>query len=101
TLQRWEHEFGFPVHRPYAKDKSAVLSSQQEIDEWFRTQPLTSYSRKPPQKPDFSVKQLTQNARQIEGEAKRLRDSAIHMHEQLRKALDTASQRRKAPKSFD
>lgn len=39
TLQRWEREFGFPVHRPSGKSRSAVMALTQEIREWTRGRP--------------------------------------------------------------
>src|SRR5690348_11005745 len=37
TVQRWERELGFPVHRPRGKQRSAVIAIKQEIDLWLRT----------------------------------------------------------------
>ena len=34
TLQRYEAERGFPVHRPAGKNRSAVLAFSDEIDAW-------------------------------------------------------------------
>src|SRR5215472_1427854 len=39
TLQRWEREFGFPVHRPAGKPRSAVMALAKEIHEWTRGKP--------------------------------------------------------------
>lgn len=39
TLQRWETKFGFPVHRPSSKSRSAVMALPQEINEWTRGKP--------------------------------------------------------------
>ncbi len=36
TLQRWERDFGFPVHRPSGKLRSSVIALPQEIQEWTR-----------------------------------------------------------------
>jgi hypothetical protein len=94
TLQRWEHDFGFPVHRPDPRNKSAVVSSRQEIDEWFRTRPLLS------SKPDARVprespaKDLTASARRLEVEAKKLLNSSVQMNESIRKAIDIAKRKR-------
>lgn len=40
TLQRWERKFGFPVHRPSGKSRSAVIAVVSEIEEWMRDTPL-------------------------------------------------------------
>ena len=39
TLQRWEREFGFPVHRPSGKSRSAVMALAEEIQQWARGKP--------------------------------------------------------------
>lgn len=39
TLQRWETRFGFPVHRPSSKSRSAVMALSHEIHEWTRGKP--------------------------------------------------------------
>lgn len=39
TLQRWEQRFGFPVHRPSGKSRSAVVALPDEIRDWTRTTP--------------------------------------------------------------
>jgi hypothetical protein len=35
TLQRYELQFGFPVHRPAGKSRSSVLAFSDEVDAWF------------------------------------------------------------------
>ncbi len=40
TLQRWERELGFPVHRPYGKHRSAILAIPREIDQWIQNTPI-------------------------------------------------------------
>lgn len=39
TLQRWEQRFGFPVHRPAGRARSAVSALVTEIDAWLRAAP--------------------------------------------------------------
>jgi predicted DNA-binding transcriptional regulator AlpA len=39
TLQRWEQRFGFPVHRPAGKTRSAVSALITEIDAWLSSAP--------------------------------------------------------------
>jgi len=39
TIQRWEREFGFPVHRPAGRLRSSVIAIAGEIDEWIRKSP--------------------------------------------------------------
>jgi CheY-like chemotaxis protein len=39
TVQRWERELGFPVHRPAGKLKSSVIAATLEIDRWIKDSP--------------------------------------------------------------
>ena len=48
TIQRWEQEFGFPVHRPSGKSRSAVMALTQEIQEWTRGKPSLVLIRRTP-----------------------------------------------------
>lgn len=34
TIQRWERDLGFPVHRPAGKLRSSVIAVKAEIDAW-------------------------------------------------------------------
>lgn len=34
TIQRWEREFGLPVHRPHHKQSRVVIADKAEIDAW-------------------------------------------------------------------
>jgi len=40
TVQRWERQFGFPVHRPAGKPRSAVVALPAEIDTWIKKMPV-------------------------------------------------------------
>lgn len=40
TVQRWETELRLPVHRPRAKNRSAVLAFREELEDWLRRTPL-------------------------------------------------------------
>jgi hypothetical protein len=37
TVQRWERELGFPVHRPHNHLRSPVIAVPTEIDQWLRS----------------------------------------------------------------
>jgi predicted DNA-binding transcriptional regulator AlpA len=39
TIQRWERDLGFPVHRPAGKLRSSVIALAAEIDEWIKATP--------------------------------------------------------------
>lgn len=45
TVQRWERELQFPVRRPRARPRSAVIALSEEVDQWLAraaTRPLPS-----------------------------------------------------------
>jgi hypothetical protein len=44
TIQRYEVELHFPVHRPAGGPRSAVLAFTDEIDRWFAESPVRSGS---------------------------------------------------------
>jgi predicted DNA-binding transcriptional regulator AlpA len=39
TIQRWERDLGFPVHRPHGRSRSAILAIPAEIDAWVKNTP--------------------------------------------------------------
>jgi len=39
TIQRYETQFGFPIHRPAGSPRSAVLAFSDEIDGWLAETP--------------------------------------------------------------
>lgn len=39
TVQRYEVQFGFPIHRPAGSPRSAVLAFTDEIDKWLAGSP--------------------------------------------------------------
>jgi hypothetical protein len=94
TLQRWEHDFGFPVHRPDPRNKSAVVSSQREIDEWFRTRPLLPANTGSKLLHESRAKGLTASAHQLTVEARRLFDFSTQMNERLSKAINLANRKK-------
>jgi len=40
TVQRWEHDLGFPVRRPWGRSRSTVIAFSSEIDTWLKATPL-------------------------------------------------------------
>ena len=40
TVQRWEHDLGFPVHRPNQHERSAVIAFPGEINGWLHGTPI-------------------------------------------------------------
>lgn len=42
TLQRYEVQLNFPIHRPAGKKRSSVLAFSDEVDAWFSKAPTAS-----------------------------------------------------------
>lgn len=40
TVQRWEPQAGLPVHRPHARNRSAVVAFAEELDSWLVQTPV-------------------------------------------------------------
>jgi predicted DNA-binding transcriptional regulator AlpA len=47
TIQRWEREFGLPVHRPAGRLRSSVIAVAAEIDEWIMNSPASRSKLEP------------------------------------------------------
>jgi hypothetical protein len=90
TLQRWERDYGFPIHRPDPKNRSSVVASKREIDAWFRNCPLQNG----PQPQQNRTAHLLENARRVERQAKRMFELSRQMHENLAKARETAARKK-------
>ena len=42
TLQRYEVQLGFPIHRPAGRSRSSVLAFSDEIDTWLNKNPMAA-----------------------------------------------------------
>jgi hypothetical protein len=93
TLQRWEREFGFPVHRPDSKNRSSVVATKQEIDEWFRNCPMQQCAKHSP--PNCAT-DLRVSAHCVEGQAKRILELTRKMRGMLERVMETAARKRSA-----
>jgi len=45
TVQRWEHDLGLPVRRPWGTTRSTVIALSSEIDAWIKNRPLAANTR--------------------------------------------------------
>jgi len=45
TVQRWEHDLGLPVRRPWGRSRSTVMAMSDELDAWLRTAPTHELSK--------------------------------------------------------
>ena len=39
TVQRWEHDLGLPVRRPWGRSRSTVVALSDELDAWLLSAP--------------------------------------------------------------
>lgn len=72
TVQRWEREIDFPVHRPCAGDGRQVIAFADEIDNWLRRSTAVNT-------PPTSVKAALESRRE---EVLKLREQVEKMREQ-------------------
>ena len=42
TIQRYEVQLGFPIHRPAGKSRSSVLAFSDEVDAWLNKAPMVA-----------------------------------------------------------
>jgi CheY-like chemotaxis protein/predicted DNA-binding transcriptional regulator AlpA len=47
TIQRWERDLGFPVHRPAGRSRGSVIALRTEIQEWIEKTPITHIVKEP------------------------------------------------------
>jgi len=57
TVQRWEAEYGMPVHRPAGRSRTAVVAFRSELDRWLKAEGAAAYANadKPGVKPRPNV----------------------------------------------
>ena len=48
TIQRYEEELGLPIHRPAARERSAVVAFADELEWWLRNTPRRNGKRSNP-----------------------------------------------------
>jgi hypothetical protein len=47
TVQRWEHDLGFPAHRPRRKPRSAVIAFKHEMISGYRVDAAKRLNKEP------------------------------------------------------
>jgi len=77
TLERYEVQLSFPVHRPAGKSRAAVLAFTDEIDAWLYTTPKRPSLKEnhPPKLTEEQVKNLRE-CLAVSANAKRTREMA-------------------------
>jgi len=65
TVQRWERDLRFLVHRPKGKDRSAVVAFAEELDTWLHSTPCVNLSE--PQVSRISEQCRNRNRQEVRG----------------------------------
>ncbi len=86
TVQRWEREFGLPVHRPNRRRRSAVVADPKELDAWLSRAPkLVELRRATHAQPAYD--RLRKNTELLAQRAAELVEKATKLYQQLDRAL--------------
>jgi hypothetical protein len=88
TAQRWELQFGMPVHRPANKPRTAVVAFADELDVWLirNSDVLKGESQSGSDETDRA--QLQETLFRLQFEAKELATKLLHLEQHLH---DTAN----------
>lgn len=81
TVQRYEVEFGFPIHRPARKNRSSVMAFAEEIDLWLSNTPEGAFVQ-------VENKDLPA---ELEAAKKRVQEAYAAYRESLRRYRDLAT----------
>jgi hypothetical protein len=82
TAQRWEAQFGMPVHRPAAKDSAVVVAFTDELETWLR-RPTEKH-----QTPDEQrLARLFEDVNNLVADAAELASRTCMLKEQMRQVL--------------
>jgi hypothetical protein len=77
TAQRYEREFGLPIHRPASKPKGAVIATKAELDAWVSAKPVRHAFHLP--RPITIGSPLLENMRRNLEEMKRLSIESVQL----------------------
>lgn len=92
TLQRWEQDLEFPIHRPQGRGHSPVTAFKSEIDLWFRMSHCEP-DGKPGKHRYFELhRSLLNNLKILQTRTARLLESRRALREEMVRALDLTSQ---------
>jgi hypothetical protein len=91
TIQRYEVQLALPIHRPAAKQRSAVLAFADELDQWLRSTPSRNGTHSNPTNakfssgPDICEIQLKHD---LGSELKRAEQDVKRVHAEYQRALE-------------
>jgi hypothetical protein len=89
TAQRWELQFGMPVHRPANKRRTAVVAFADELDVWLlrNSNPLNGGAQNVSDETDPA--RLQETLFRLQFEAKELAAKLLHLEQHLQETANS------------
>jgi hypothetical protein len=100
TAQRWEIQFGMPVHRPASKPRTAVVAFADELDAWLIRNRSALNSESQNESDETDPARLRETLFRLQAEAKELAAKLSHLERHLEETAisnDRKSPRRDGP----
>jgi hypothetical protein len=94
TAQRWERQFGMPVHRPASKRRTAVVAFPDELDVWLIKNRTRLNSVSPGGDDETDPSYLRETLLRLQNETKELSAKLLDME---RHFSETMSVREESP----
>jgi hypothetical protein len=83
TAQRWELQFGMPVHRPASKRRTAVVAFAEELDMWLAGNRAVLNGEPHNGSEERNPAQLQETLFRLQLEAKELAAKLLHLEQHL------------------
>jgi hypothetical protein len=83
TAQRWEMQFGMPVHRPASKPRTAVVAFADELDAWLTRNRSALNSESQNGRDETDPARLRETLFRLQAEAKELAAKLSHLERHL------------------
>jgi hypothetical protein len=83
TAQRWELQFGMPVHRPASKRRTAVVAFADELDMWLVRNRAALNGESHDESDETNPARLQETLFRLQLEAKELAAKLLHLEQHL------------------
>jgi hypothetical protein len=83
TAQRWELQFGMPVHRPASKRRTAVVAFTDELDTWLVRNRAALNSESHNVSDETNPARLQETLFRLQSEAKELAAKLLYLEQHL------------------
>jgi hypothetical protein len=100
TAQRWELQFGMPVHRPASKPRTAVVAFADELDVWLIRNRAALNGESHNGSDETNPAHLQETLFRLQIEAKELSAKLLHLERHLNETVSASgkkSPQREAP----